>query len=163
MVLGDSAQRIEHIRDLRSYDGRPRLRVRYNYKMSDITAALGRVQLRRLNHFIRRRRQLAKRYLRALSGGPWELPTHRAGHVYHRFVLRSRQTTRLLTEIEKKGVDARRPVFKPLHRYLGLEGFPGAEEAYQKAVSIPLYPALTRREAEHVIESVAKSGRIILE
>jgi dTDP-4-amino-4,6-dideoxygalactose transaminase len=164
MVLGDNFERIEHVRDLRSYDGRPRHRARYNYKMSDMMAAMGRVQLRRLNDFIRRRRRLAEQYLRALSGGPWELPKTDSGHVFYRFVIRSRRAVRrLLSEIDKRSVEAHRPVFKPLHRYLGLEGFPGAEEAHRRAVSIPLYPALTGKEADHVIKSVSRAGRIISE
>jgi dTDP-4-amino-4,6-dideoxygalactose transaminase len=162
MVLGDNSERIEHVRDLRSYDGRSRHRARYNYKMSDMTAAMGRVQLERLCSFIRRRRGLAEDYVRALSEGPWELPKADPGHAFYRFVIRSRRASgRLLSEIEKRGVEARRPVFKPLHRYLGLEGFPGAEEANRRAVSIPLYPALTRKEADHVIKSVARAGRTI--
>jgi dTDP-4-amino-4,6-dideoxygalactose transaminase len=79
-------------------------------------------------------------------------------------VIHSRRAVRrLLTEIDERGVEARRPVFKPLHRYLGLEGFPGAEEAYRRAVSIPLYPALTRKEVDHVIKSVAEAGKTISE
>ena len=49
---------------------------------------------------------------------------------------------------------ARRPVFRPLHRYLGLEGFPGAEEAWARAVSLPIYPSLTDDQVEEVIAGV---------
>jgi dTDP-4-amino-4,6-dideoxygalactose transaminase len=164
MVLGDRAGFIRHVQDHRSYDGYARHRARYNYKMSDIMAALGRVQLRRLDGFIRRRRKLAERYSSALTGGPWDLPALPEavrGHVFYRFVIRThRAGARFLDELAKRGVEARRPVFKPLHRYLGLDGFPGADEAYRRAVSIPLYPSLTRNEADHVVKSVLAAGKI---
>jgi dTDP-4-amino-4,6-dideoxygalactose transaminase len=167
MVLGDRSGLLQHVRDRRSYDGYSRHRPRYNYKMSDIMAALGRVQLRRLDDFIRRRRRLAERYLRALTGGPWDLPAlpkDDRGHVFYRFVIRThRPGRRLLAELVRRGVEARRPVFKPLHRYLGLDGFPGADEAYRRAVSIPLYPALTRNEADHVVKSVLTAGKVVVE
>jgi dTDP-4-amino-4,6-dideoxygalactose transaminase len=167
MVLGDRARFLQHVRHRRSYDGYARHRPRYNYKMSDITAALGRVQLRRLDDFIGRRRRLAQRYLEAFTGGPWDLPTlpeADRGHVFYRFVIRThRRGGRLLDGLAGRGVEARRPVFKPLHRYLGLKGFPGADEAYRRAVSIPLYPALARDEADHVVKSVLAAGKILLE
>jgi dTDP-4-amino-4,6-dideoxygalactose transaminase len=132
--------------------------------MTDLMAALGRVQLGRLNHFIRRRQRLARQYIQAMSEGPWDLPIADTDHVYYRFVIRShRAARRLLLELEKRGVEARRPVYKPLHRYLGLDGFPGADEAHQRALSIPLYPALTRAEADHVMKSVGRAGMTITE
>lgn len=164
MVLGDRADLLTDIRDLRSYDARSRHRPRFNYKMTELQAALGRVQLHRLTNFIRCRSRLASRYLRALAGGPWKLPVKRADHVYYRFVLQlPRGTRRFLSRLSAAGVEARRPVLKPLHRFLGLEGFPGSDAAHQKAVSIPLYPALAGDEADYVIESVRLAGEDLLE
>jgi dTDP-4-amino-4,6-dideoxygalactose transaminase len=105
---------------------------------------------------------LATNYLRSLPDGPWELPASLTDHVYYRFVIRPhRGATRLLSELEKHGIEARRPVFRPLNRDLGLEGFPGAEEAYRTAVSIPLYPALSWKEEEYVIKSTQRAGNSI--
>ena len=66
-----------------------------------------------------------------------------------------REARDLVCEFEKKGVAARRPVFYPLHRMLGIseEEYSGTEVAYRSAVSIPLYPALTEAEVEKVIKS----------
>ncbi|MBP2671021.1 MAG: hypothetical protein H6Q85_1087, partial [candidate division NC10 bacterium] len=50
-----------------------------------------------------------------------------------------------------------RPVFQPIHRTLGLEGFPGAEQAYRHALSVPIYPALTAKEAEVVIRALQRT------
>lgn len=160
MVVGDSASLLHKIRESRDYDGRSRHQARFNYKMTDLQAALGRVQLRRLRSFVRARRSLAQRYLQELAEGPWDLPESERFHVYYRFVIRPhRNAGRLLSQLMKQGVEARRPVFKPLHRYLGLEGFPGTDESYRRAVSIPLYPALTKAEIEYVIKSTKRAGK----
>jgi len=60
--------------------------------------------------------------------------------------------------MRRRGVECRRPVFKPLHRYLGLSGYETSEEAWRRAVSIPLYPALSGAE----IETVVKALRLVL-
>ena len=162
MVLGDRTALMADVRDRRSYDGRSQHRLRFNYKMTDLQAALGRVQLRRLASFVRRRRRLATYYASRLSGGPWDLPFIDGNHSFYRFVARPRRgTKRLLTELERRGIGARRPVFRPLHRYLGLRGYPGAEEAYRRAVSIPLYPALSRAEAERVVRATRRIGDLL--
>jgi dTDP-4-amino-4,6-dideoxygalactose transaminase len=162
MVLGNRGSLIREVLDRRSYDGRNQHRLRFNYKMTDLQAALGRAQLRRLPDFVRRRRQLANRYLSGLTGGPWELPSPRGNHGFYRFVTRPRRgSSRLLSELERRGIEARRPIFRPLHRYLGLSGFSGAEEAHRRAVSIPLYPALSAAEAERVISTTVRAGKAL--
>jgi dTDP-4-amino-4,6-dideoxygalactose transaminase len=162
MVLGNRSALLQEVLDRRSYDGRSRHRLRFNYKMTDLQAALGRVQLRRLTDFVRRRRQLASFYSSSLAGGPWDLPSIERNHSFYRFVTRPRRgAKRLLAELTRRGIEARRPVFQPLHRYLGLGDFPGAEEAYRRAVSIPLYPALSSAEAERVVRATLKVGHLL--
>ena len=159
MVLGDRALLLRQVRDLRSYDGHQRHRTRFNYKMTDLQAALGQAQINRLASFIRKRSRLASRYERAFKKGPWELPKLERDHIYYRYVIRiHRGARRFLSQLNRFGVEARRPVFKPLHRYLALDGFAGTEEAFRRAVSIPLYPTLTKEEARHVIESTQRAG-----
>ncbi len=62
MVLSDSEDLISRINDLREYDNRDDYILRYNYKMTDIQAALGLSQLSFLEKFIERRREIAARY-----------------------------------------------------------------------------------------------------
>lgn len=157
MVLGDRSRLLETVRDLRSYDHRKTHRLRFNYKMTDLEAALGRVQLGRLDELVRRRRRLARFYLRELADGPWELPPDREEHVYYRFVIRCRSAGRIVSECSRQGIEAARPVFRPLHRYLGQRGFSGAEEAHRRAVSIPLYPTLSRANAGRVVLALRRS------
>ena len=120
-------------------------------------AALARGQLARLDAFIARRRALAARYRTGLASAPARLPTD-AGrrHVYHRFVLGLDCAPDAVIEaLATRGVAARRPVFRPAHRALGLDGFPEADRLWAESLSIPCYPALTDDDAERVLRAVA--------
>ncbi len=144
-------------RDLRSYDQRPDWRVRYNYKMTEVAAALLRIQFRRLGSFLEERQALARRY-RTELGDLLEVLPEVPGQVHYRFLARvpSRRLPGLLRALREKGVGAARPVFRPLHRYLGIPAreFPHAEEAWRRTLSLPLYPGLSPQEADHVIQAV---------
>ena len=71
-------------------------------------------------------------------------------HVYFRFVVRlpylkgkDDVLSHLMARLESRGVQCRRPIFRPLHQYLELPEFPISDEAYHTALSLPLYPSLT--------------------
>ena len=152
MVLTDDEGIAEAIRDRRDYDNREDFRPRANYKMTEMQAAIGRVQLERLPEFVARRREIAEHYSRAFAGLPMECPGGE-GHAYFRYVVGLEQRDELERYLAACGVEAKRPVHRPAHHYLGGE-FPGAERAHRRLVSIPIYPALREEEREHVIESV---------
>jgi perosamine synthetase len=65
MVLTNDSSIAEQIRDLRDYDNRDELVQRFTYKLTDMQAAMGRVQLKRLPSFVERRRAIAARYTEA--------------------------------------------------------------------------------------------------
>lgn len=154
MVLTDDPALADAVRDRRDYDNRDHFSVRYAYKMTDLQAALGRVQLHRLPGFIARRRALAQQYLEAFAGLPLRLPDP-AHHVFFRFVVATPQRDAVAAHLAACGVDAKRPVHRPLHHYFGGE-CPNAERAHRECLSLPLYPALTEAEAALVIESVRR-------
>lgn len=154
MLLSNDPRILATGRDLREYDQKPDDRPRFNYKLTDLQAALGLAQLKRLPRFLHRRRLLAARYGEALAGLPLALPPTPADRTpaHYRYVVTpGRPAAPYLAGLEARGVQARRPVFLCLHRYLGLDGFPGADEAWERAVSLPLYPSLTDAEAERVV------------
>jgi dTDP-4-amino-4,6-dideoxygalactose transaminase len=75
------------VRDLKTYDGKTADRVRYNFKMTDVQAALGEVQLGRLDDFIEQRRKIARRYFKSLKSLKIKLPFEIDEHIYFRFVV----------------------------------------------------------------------------
>ena len=156
MVAGSDPALLARIRDLREYDEREDLVPRFNYKLTDLGAALGRSQLARLPEFIARRGALAEAYRRGL-GRACQLPPDASGgrHVYHRFVIGVEPPLDpLIKSLESRGVQCRRPVWRPLHRALGREGFPRADALWESSLSIPCYPALTDADARRVSDAL---------
>jgi dTDP-4-amino-4,6-dideoxygalactose transaminase len=136
-------------------------RARCNYKMADLQAALGLSQLKKLATFITRRREIAGAYNEMLDrlGMPTPRVPVDCEPVWYRYVvLLDSDAEPFIQDMNKRCIECRRPVFKPIHRYLGLSGYPVTDEIWRRAVSIPLYPALTDAE----VESIVKSLRLIL-
>jgi len=169
MVLSNDRAVLDRARALREYDEAAKLDpATFNRKMTDLQAGLGLTQLSRLRSFLERRQALAAVYAQALDGAGVTLPAVPEGrtHIYYRYVIRvdlaapSRQGAKrldtLLRRMERRGVQCRRPVFCPLHQYLGLDGFPESDRAYKTAVSVPLYPTLTDEEAARVARTLCE-------
>jgi dTDP-4-amino-4,6-dideoxygalactose transaminase len=134
--------------------------LRYNYKLTDLQAALGRSQLGRFPAALARRAAIAARYRRAWASLSIRLPEAEGlrTHSYHRFVAAvPGRATAVARRLHGLGVTARPPVFQPIHRTLGLAGYPGAEEAWHHALSLPLYPGLTAREQAQVVRAVRRA------
>ncbi len=157
MLLADSEMLLRRARDLRDYDGRARLAVRFNYKMTDLAAALGLSQLRRLEAFLDRRRALAERYTAALRSLPVRLPETRRDRtrIFYRYVIGVPDARDLARRLGPQGIECKPPVARPLHRLLGDGRCPGAEVAARTALSLPLYPSLATADAERVARAVA--------
>jgi dTDP-4-amino-4,6-dideoxygalactose transaminase len=155
-AVAGPAPLVARVRDLRDYDEREDLAPRVNAKLTDVAAALGRSQLARFDTFLARRRAIAARYRARLAGAPCALPSDVGPrHVFHRFVVEiERPIEAVQAALAARGVAARRPVFRPAHRALGLSGFPESDRLWQRALSIPCYPALTDAEADTVVEAV---------
>jgi len=103
MVLTDDEALADHIRDRRDYDNRDDLQNRFAYKMTDFQAAMGRVQLRRLPAFIRRRKEIAEQYEQAFQGLPLVLP-QASGHVFFRYVIKIDRAGRLAEHLAADGI-----------------------------------------------------------
>ncbi|MBI3800471.1 MAG: DegT/DnrJ/EryC1/StrS family aminotransferase [Deltaproteobacteria bacterium] len=154
MVVADAPEILARLRDLRDYDERSDDRLRFNYKLTDMQAALGLSQLARLPAFLQRRREIAARYCLAFSGLPVQLPhpPEDREHLYYRFVITvSPHLDSLQDFASRQAISCRRPIFRPLHRYLDQPGFPATEAVWSQALSIPLYPSLTEEEVERII------------
>jgi dTDP-4-amino-4,6-dideoxygalactose transaminase len=150
-VLARDKAMVARIADLVEYDNREDYKIRHNYRMSGLAAAVGRAQLAKLPEFVKRRRRIADYYYGTLKLG--EPPP---GHVFYRCVLRTGPVERFVRFMASRGVDCKRPVYRPLHRYAAAPAgdYPGAEELHRNWASIPLYPSLTRGEMERVALAV---------
>jgi UDP-4-amino-4,6-dideoxy-N-acetyl-beta-L-altrosamine transaminase len=140
----------------------------FNYRMTDIQAALGMSQLSRLDEYVSRRNMLADRYNNAFRDLPLQLPTVLSGNLsaYHLYVVRLKlneiqKTHReVFEELRQNGIGVNlhyMPVhLQPYYRELGFaEGqFPEAERHGEQAITLPLYPKMTKHEQEQVITAV---------
>lgn len=161
MVLSDDEALLERVRALRHYDEEPSLNpAASNYKMTDLQAAIGLCQLHRLPALLSRRHEIAETYRSALASAPVLLPRVPAGrtHVYYRFVVQVAERApadetvpAFITRLERSGIHGRRPVFRPIHRYLKMDGYPNSDLAYRRALSIPLYPSLTDEAVTRIV------------
>ncbi|WP_130472594.1 UDP-4-amino-4,6-dideoxy-N-acetyl-beta-L-altrosamine transaminase [Candidatus Magnetaquicoccus inordinatus] len=136
----------------------------YNYRLTDLQAALGSSQLQRLDLFISKRRALAKEYDRLLSHLPLLLPPQGNGQeaAHHLYVIRLQDSwvdkrLALFEWLRSQGVGVN-VHYLPVHllsayRQLGFkEGdFPHAEWYYQGALTLPLYPDLRPVEQQRVV------------
>lgn len=138
----------------------------FNYRLTDVQAALGRSQLRRLDAFIARRRELAALYDRAFAdASDIELPGRRA-HAepgWHLYVIRVRDEAHrrpLFERLRADGIGVQvhyLPVyFHPYYRDLGYRRglAPNAERFYRTAISLPIFPAMTDDDVSRVAEAV---------
>lgn len=156
MLVANDERIVATARDLRAYDQKENDGPRFNYKMTDFQAALGLAQLKQLPRFLERRQAIAASYRERLQALPLQLPFTLPNRVpvYYRYVVKGAlRADAYLARLQALGVEARRPVFRPLHRYFGLQGFPGAEEAWEKAISLPIYPSLSDEEIDRILEA----------
>jgi dTDP-4-amino-4,6-dideoxygalactose transaminase len=144
----------------------------YKYNLPDLAASLGLAQLRKLAGFHARRRRLAARYDRSLAHlDAIERPPHgpRDGmHAWHLYMIRLRPDVlridrdRFIDELRARNVGTS-VHFIPLHLHPYYQQtwgyhpgqFPGAEAAWSRVVSLPLYPAMSDRDVDDVVSAVA--------
>jgi len=142
----------------------------FKYNLTDVAAALGLVQLGKLDAMWRRRAEIAGRYDRAFAGCPaLELPARGAGnqHAWHLYMLRvdndqlAGGRDAFITELRRRNIGAS-VHFIPLHLHpyyrdtygLGPADFPVATREFLREVSLPIYSRMTDRDADDVIAAV---------
>ncbi len=157
MVVSDSKSLLKKIRDFRDYDNKKNYTVRYNYKMTDIQAAMGIAQLKKLNSFLLKRVNIAKRYSSELQEF-CNVPSIRYNdrkHIFFRFPIKIRGSIpKALSFLSERGVTCARPVFKPIHKYLHINRFPNTDAVWNNTISIPIYPSLTDKELCKVLDTL---------
>lgn len=145
----------------------------FNYRMTDIAAALGVSQMRRLQRYVEQRQRIARRYDSALSDlplrTPWQHPD--TSSAYHLYPIRlnlgeSRRTQReIYNVLRQAGIDVNLhyiPVYRqPFYEDMGFTaGYcPEAEQYHKEAISIPMYATLTEAEQNYVIETLRSEVR----
>jgi UDP-4-amino-4,6-dideoxy-N-acetyl-beta-L-altrosamine transaminase len=142
----------------------------YNYRLTDIQAALGITQLRKLDQFCKRRREIFRIYNEELKGLGWLKTPEEADNVcscFHLYVVQidfpkiGKKRNEVMKELFENGVGSQ-VHYIPVHTqpwYRKKFGYksgdcPIAESYYQKCLSLPLFPAMTDHDIQNVITAV---------
>jgi UDP-4-amino-4,6-dideoxy-N-acetyl-beta-L-altrosamine transaminase len=136
----------------------------FNYRMTDIHAALGLSQLSRLDAFLERRILLAERYAKHLSSLPTILPSLDTTSAWHLYVVQlpgpSDCRKRVFQQMREAGIIVNVhyiPVhLQPYYRQLGFKAgdFPNAEAYYHRALTLPLHPGLSEADQDTVTKAL---------
>lgn len=132
-----------------------------NYRITDIQAALGWSQLRKLTRFIARRNELADRYRELLADAPIDLaPAAPPGvvHGYHIFPVLVADRRRVFDGLRDAGIGTQ-VHYVPIHHHpvsadIGIEpgGLPVCDGVYERLLSLPVFPTMTDAEQDRVVE-----------
>jgi len=138
----------------------------FTARLNTVNAAIGRVQLKKLDDWNEKRRTCAELYERLLSNiGDVILPpggNSDVKPVYHLYVIRTSQRDKLKIWLEQNGVQCGvhypipihlQPAYRKLFAYEGGE-FPRSELLSKTVLSLPMYPELTKEEIEYICEKI---------
>jgi len=141
----------------------------FNYRMTDIAAALGISQLLRLDSNIKKRHEIVRFYNKALSSLLLMLPYSDVSRYSscHLYIVRIKNKKKLYSEIFELltnfGIGVNKhyiPIHtQPFYKNFGFKSgdFPESESYYREAISLPIFPDLTKKEQESVISAVSKA------
>lgn len=143
--------------------------VGFNYRLSNILAAIGLAQLRRLPEILKKRRETAETYRRFCVEAGFEMlpPVHGENNWLNVVILKNRrERDKLIASLEAERIEAR-PVWKPLHLqpvFKGCKVYGGrvAEDLFARGVCLPSGTGLAPEDIDricHVITSIRKSGK----
>jgi perosamine synthetase len=151
----------------------------FNYRMTDIQAALGFSQLSKLDRFVARRREIAARYDEAFADLPsvelpQSLPEQRARSAHHLYILlidfEALNTTRsaMMWKLRDCGIGTQ-VHYIPVYRLpdyannfpVDAEQYPAAERYYAACLSIPMHPGLTDEDVEYVIDNIKQAIGVV--
>ena len=143
------------------------LELGYNYRITDISCALGASQMDKLDRFLERRRQIAKKYDEAFADipqikTPWQQEGCQSGWNLYMIQTMERSRREVFEGLRQAGIGVNVhyiPVYR--HPYYQRNGYAGvhclnAEAFYERAISLPIFPGLTGQQQDYVIEHVIK-------
>ena len=141
----------------------------FNYRMTDIQAALGLAQLKHLDDFIDQRNEIADRYRAELDDLPIVLPPG-AGvgsrHGYHLFAVQIPDRDRVFRQLRQAGIGVQVHYVPVHHHDVSRDisapdvGFPHADGAYEGLISLPIYPGLLKEQQDQVIRALRGAVRV---
>lgn len=166
MITTNDQNIADRARMIRSHGSRQRYvheMLGYNFRMTDISASIGLVQLNKLDEFTRKRQSNAEYLSNGLKGvNGITVPIMRCNceHVFHQYTIRAKDRDELVKTLTEKGVGTGIyypvPTHKqPFYQELGYnDSMPKCEKAASEVISLPVHPSVTQNELDYIIEVI---------
>jgi dTDP-4-amino-4,6-dideoxygalactose transaminase len=165
MITTNDEQIVEKAQSIRNHGrnktkwGYEHDRVGYNYRMTDIAASIGLIQLKKLPEFLKKRRKNASFFDQNLKGvtTPYQLPN--AQHTYHQYTIQYNKRSELIEHLKKNQIGFGIYYPKPLHKYPHLKKYShkdlkNSEILSENVLSLPIHPAVTTKNLEFISEQI---------
>jgi len=155
MYVSKDKKLVDRVKDYREFDYRHDQKKRFNFQMTEIQAAIGREQLKKLPKFLERREEIFQKYKKAglelLDVGKNQ---NHLSPVRYRAVIKTEEPNKIIKSLESVGVKAIVPTedWELLGKH---ELLPNAVELSRKTVSLPIYPTLTDEEIDIILSVIS--------
>ncbi len=167
MITTDNEKLAEHLKQLRNH-GQSRTyeheSLGFNLRMTNINAAIGLEQLKKLENFNRKRAENAQfltQNLKDIVETPYI--SQDVKHVFHQYTIKTENRDFILKQLNENGVGARVYYPKPIHKQpfyikMGYKDFlPTTEDISKKVLSLPVHPGLKKEDLEHIVDTIKKT------
>ncbi|MBC2697466.1 MAG: DegT/DnrJ/EryC1/StrS family aminotransferase [ANME-2 cluster archaeon] len=166
MITTNDQNIADRARMIRSHGSRKRYvheMLGYNFRMTDISASIGLVQLNKLDEFTRKRQNNAEYLsggLKGIDGITVPIVGRNCEHVFHQYTIRAKDRDELVKTLNEKGVGTGIYYPIPTHKQLFYQelgyndSMPKCEIAASEVISLPVHPSVTQNELDYVIEVI---------
>lgn len=163
-VLTNNEKLYKKIVDLKSYDKKFDFKLRFNYKLTEIQAVMGILQLEEINEFILKRKKIFEIYKNGLKNCSIKIfePQDNIEPIFYRFIIQFNKKIdleKVVEKFKKLEIEVAKPVFLPLDKYFyGKFLCKNSKRFYETTLSLPIYPEIK----EYQIKKIASYVRKIL-
>tara|TARA_B100001123_G_C15151697_1_gene963761 strand:- start:12 stop:1088 length:1077 start_codon:yes stop_codon:yes gene_type:complete len=156
MIVSKDKFLIDAIRDYREFDCRNDQKKRFNFQITDLQAAIGRIQLKKLPEFLKRRKEIFQIYCKKLPMLEFEKSKYLGiSPVYYRAILRTNYPRKVIEALENENIKTIVPIED--WELMGKASlFPNANQWTKNTVSLPIYPSLKDFQIDFIIEQITK-------
>ena len=157
MFVSKNKELVDKVRDYREFDYRKDKKLRFNFQMTEIQAAIGRTQLKKLPSFLKRREEIFQKYKKSginlLDTNPENTQIQ---PVRYRAIMITDEQSKILSKLNSENITAVIPIEEWELLKQDIDLLPNAMEFSKKTISLPIYPSLTDDEIDLIISCLTK-------